>query len=274
MEDLTAYRDGVYLPKSEIKIGLDDQGFERGFAVFDYCRERNGEIPFLQQHLNRLEEGQTFLRLQKNAAHEEIKQVITTLQNENPIQDSYFKIIISGRILNKEIHPIITIYRDNYKAYVKTSYQNGVTLILQEYAKPFPEIKTTFYLASLREYARMAESNAEDILFYFGDVIRECARCNIFIVKGGLIYTPEKNILKGVTRHHIILCARKEFMVIEKDISVKELFEADEVFISSTTKGIMPINKIEDRLITSGEVGPVTQFLIPEFEIYCNTYVD
>lgn len=272
-QQLLAYRDGNYLPKNEISISIDDLGFERGFAVFDYCRERNGKITFLKEHLLRLEHSQSLLRLHFKADMSEVNKVLETLQSKNNLQNSYFKCIISARMINNNISAILTVYQDIYTPYDFSMFDNGITLILHEYAKPFPEYKTTFYAGSLREYDRMLENKAEDVLFYYDNIVRECSRCNIFIIKGGLIYTPDKNILKGVTRHHVMNCLKEQFMVIEKDISIKELFEADEVFISSTTKNIMPVVKIEDQIIGNGTPGNITNLLIPLFENYCNNYV-
>ena len=272
-KQLLAYRDGIYLPKDQISIGTDDLGFERGFAVFDYCRERDSRITFINDHLQRLDHSQSLLRLHYNANMEEVKNILETLQTKNNVINSYFKCIISARLVENKTSAILTIYQDIYKPYDNEMYQNGITLILHEFAKPFPEYKTTFYLGSLREYDRMLENIAEDILFYFDNIVRECSRCNIFIIKGGLIYTPDKNILKGVTRHHVINCIKEQYIVIEKDISVKELFEAEEVFISSTTKNIMPVVKIEDQMIGNGKPGNITKLLIPLFENYCTNYV-
>ena len=273
IQQLLAYRDGIYLPKDKISIGTDDLGFERGFAVFDYCRERNGTIPFLKEHLSRLEHSQSLLRLHSKAHMEDVKNILETLQKENNLNNSYFKCIISARMVDNKLTAILTVYQDIFKEYDQKMFNDGITLILHEFAKPFPEYKTTFYLGSLREYDRMLENNSEDIIFYFDNIVRECSRCNIFIIKGGLIYTPDKNILKGVTRHHVMHCLKEQFMVIEKDISIKELFEADEVFISSTTKNIMPVVKIEDQMIANGAPGNITKLLIPLFENYCNKYV-
>ena len=272
-QQLLAYRDGIYLPKNQINIGTDDLGFERGFAVFDYCRERDGKITFLKEHLQRLDHSQSLLRLHYKADMEDVKNILDTLQKKNNLINSYFKCIISARMVDNKTSSILTIYQDILKPYDPKMYHEGITLLLHEFAKPFPEYKTTFYLGSLREYDRMLENNAEDVLFYFDNIVRECSRCNIFIIKGGLIYTPDKNILKGVTRHHVINCIKEQYMVIEKDISIKELFEAEEIFISSTTKNIMPVVKIEDQMIGNGKPGNITKLLIPLFENYCTNYV-
>ncbi len=272
MNSSLAFRDNQFLQKSDIRIGLDDLGFERGFGVFDYCRVRNGKITFLNDHLIRLNHSQEVLQFNNPVEMEKIGSIVLELQQKNGLQDAYFKILITGRFNNQILEPIITIYQDEWKPYPAEMYTNGVSLIFEEYDKPFPQYKTTFYLGSFRAQTRMKNNNSEDVLFYFNDTVRECARCNIFIVKNGLIYTPEKNILKGVTRNHVMLCAKEFTMVIEKDISVSELFAADEIFITSTTRNIMPIVQIEDRKIGDGKPGINTIELIKRFEQYCLHY--
>lgn len=269
MQTTLAYRDGKYVPKLEIIIEHDDLAFERGFAVFDYMRERDGVMPFMKNHLLRLQHSQSILNFEQEVVMKEIEEIIFLLQKKNNLHNSYFKTIISARMKNDVISPVITMYQDSYKPYAASLYANGVSLIISEFAKPFPEYKTTFYLGSLREYSRMQASGADDVLFYYDNVIRECSRCNIFIVKNNLIYTPEKNMLAGVTRNHVMLCAREKYIVIEKEITVAELFQADEVFITSTTRDIMPVTRIEDKIIADGKPGIISNDLMNMFSAYC-----
>lgn len=274
MQTTLAYRDNQYLHKSEIRIGLDDLAFERGFGVFDYCRVRTGKITFLKDHLERLNHSQSVLQFVEPVQMEDIQKIVEKLQRANGIENTYFKILISARMEGQQLMPIITIYQDSWKPYPDEMYTGGISLILEEYNKPFPQYKTTFYLGSYRTQNRMVINKSEDVIFYFNDEVRECARCNIFIVKNGLIYTPDKNMLWGVTRKHVIACAKETTMVIEKDISVSELFNADEVFITSTTRNIMPIVKIEDTLIGNAKPGDMTKKLMLSFEAYCHNYTD
>jgi len=268
-----AYRDGQYMPRSDIRIGLDDLGFERGFGVFEYIQERNGAIHFLSDHLHRLMHSQHLLQFVQPISEYQVADVVQHLYKANNAGDSYYKVLITGRLQEGLPEPVLTVYQDAWKPYPEKMYVEGVALILEEYAKPFPEYKTTFYLGSLRTAARMLESRAEDVLFYFDGQIRETARCNIWIVKNGLIYTPNRNMLKGVTRKHVMICAQEDGMVIEKDISVEEIFHADEVFITSTTRKVMPVVRIEDRLIAKGKPGPVTSRLMMQYARYCSAQV-
>lgn len=272
MSEILAYRDGQYLNKSDIRIGLDDLGFERGFGVFDYMRQHKGIIPFLKDHLERLDHSQSVLKFAEPLPMSLVAEVITRLLEANKLDDGYVKVMITGRMQNGIPVPVLTVYQDVMKAYPASSYSDGIKLIISEYDKPYPEYKTTFYLGSFRELARMQAENADDVLFYVGELVRECSRCNIFYVKGGLIYTPLEHILLGVTRKHVINCALQNFMVIEAIVTMERLFQADEVFISSTTRNIMPVTRIEDRIIGNGKPGYVTQELMQSFNSYLENY--
>lgn len=272
MSELLAYRDGHYMPRSEIRIGLDDLGFERGYGVFDYMRQHQGRIPFLQDHLERLDHSQSVLQFPEPLKMDTVRSVIEHIVKHNGLSEGYIKALITGRLQDGIPVPVLTVYQDIWKPYPETSFTDGIKLIIAEYDKPFPEYKTTFYLGSLREMARMQAEQADDVLFYYGDQVRECARCNIFYVKNGLIYTPLEKILLGVTRKHVLACATEKYMVIEAMVTMERLFQADEVFISSTTRNIMPVTRIEDRPIGNGKPGPVTRELMTMFEQYVSRY--
>lgn len=272
MSDLFAYRDGQYLNKSDIRIELDDLGFERGFGVFDYMRQHKGVIPFLKDHLERLDHSQSALKFAEPLQMSLVAEVITRLLDLNKLGEGYVKVMITGRMVNGIPVPVLTIYQDTWKPYPESSYRDGIKLIISEFDKPFPEYKTTFYLGSFRELARMQAEKADDVLFYVGEEVRECSRCNIFYVKNGLIYTPLEHILLGVTRKHVIACALEKFMMIESLVTMERLFQADEVFISSTTRNIMPVTQIEDRQIGNGKPGYVTQELMRSFNTYLDNY--
>jgi branched-subunit amino acid aminotransferase/4-amino-4-deoxychorismate lyase len=272
MPALLAYREGAYIPKNDIRIDLDDLGFERGFGVFDYMRLYQGRIPFLKDHLARLDHSQSVLNFAHPVRMEMVQEVITNLIEKNDQREGYFKVMITGRMQDGVPQPVVTIYQELYKPHPAESYSNGIKLIIAEYEKPYPEYKTTFYLGSFREMARMHAEKADDVLFYVGDIVRECARCNIFYVKSGLIYTPLEHILLGVTRKHVIASGLGKYMFIEAQVTMDRIFEADEVFISSTTRNIMPVTSIEDRMIGNGKPGYVTQELMEMFNTYFENY--
>ena len=104
------------------------------------------------------------------------------------------------------------------------------------------------------------EQQAQDVLYHNNGWMRECPRANFFIVtKDDALVTPGENILKGITRMQILKLAKENnIQVEEREISLEELYNAREVFITSSTKNILPVNKIDGNLINSGKKGELT----------------
>ena len=104
-------------------------------------------------------------------------------------------------------------------------------------------------------YKRQAE-----ILYLDRNWVRECSRSNIFYVKDQIVYTPKSHILAGVTRKRILQLPG--FIVQQRNFKKKELLDADEVFITSTTKGVLPIVKIDSTVIGDGRIGQITKSIL------------
>ena len=97
------------------------------------------------------------------------------------------------------------------------------------------------------------ESNAAEVLYTDRNWVRECSRSNVFYVKENCVYTPKSKILAGVTRKRILQLTGYQIRVI--DFKIEDLLSADEVFITSTTKGVLPIVKIDSKIISNGRLG-------------------
>ncbi|MFL5788639.1 MAG: aminotransferase class IV, partial [Flavisolibacter sp.] len=110
------------------------------------------------------------------------------------------------------------------------------------------------------------KNNADDVLYQNNDIVSECPRSNFFIVtKDNVIVTPGKNILKGISRMKLIEIAGEYFEVHERDVTTKDIMEAKEAFISSTTKLILPVNRIDEKVFDT--MKPVTAKLFEIFEL-------
>ena len=136
-------------------------------------------------------------------------------------------------------------------------WKNGGSLISCNYQREIPEAKTINYLRSVRWSQRLLETKAAEILYLDRNWVRECSRSNIFYVKDQIVYTPKSMILAGVTRKRILQLPG--FTVEQRNFKMKELLEADEVFITSTTKGVLPIVKIDSTVIGDGRIGMITK---------------
>ena len=107
------------------------------------------------------------------------------------------------------------------------------------------------------------------MLYYFRDEVLELTRNNIFIVKDKKIITPKENVLLGITRKHVIELAQRQFLMEERKISLSELWSADEVFVTGTTKKIIPVSRIDD-VIYSKSPGVITKKMMQLFNDLVN----
>lgn len=110
------------------------------------------------------------------------------------------------------------------------------------------------------------------MLYYYRNRVTECPRDNFFIFIGDTLVTPRDDVLHGITRKQILSLSRERFSVEEREVSVEELSSADEAFITSTSKGIIPIVQIDDHIIGSGSAGGRTKTIMGLFQDYIEGY--
>ena len=145
--------------------------------------------------------------------------------------------------------------------------KKGSALITKEYARFLPEAKSTNYLPVVFWENEVKKHGAIDALYYFNDRVLETSKSNIFIVRNNQVFTPGANVLKGITRSIVIdILHEKQIPFSEKDVSTDELFTADEVFITSTTKGVAPIVQIDGKIIGNGKVETVSKILMEAYQ--------
>ncbi len=180
-----------------------------------------------------------------------------SIRNNNP--NGAIKIIVTGgysdtlESVTGEANLYILFI--NWRKPSAETYDKGVNLISDSFQRPYPEIKTLNYFNTLRLRKKMQEFHAVDVLFHT-DTISEASRANVFLVKGKQIYTPEHNILKGITRKQV-LSMLPEIQV--DDIPFDTLFDFDEMFITSTTRDVTPVISVDGKKIGTGKPGNITR---------------
>ena len=142
-------------------------------------------------------------------------------------------------------------------------YENGVSLMTVNYQRDTPTAKTTVYIESMKAQPQLKKAGAFEVLYHFNGVISECSRCNIFfITPEGVIVTPAKGMLNGVTRKQVLAIAAEHNMPLEeRDVHLEELPWMAGAFLTATTKGVLPVVKIDDQLIGDGSVHPLAKKL-------------
>lgn len=251
------YINGRFLEENEARIPIHTLGIQRGFGIFDFFRSRNGVPTFVEDYLERFGRSQKFLNLDRIIEKEEVLEAISELEKRNGFKNSAFKLMLlgDGKDTDDFLHPFFYIV--NIPESTVPQPESGI-LLSQEYVREYPEIKTTNYLTSYHLHERKRKTGAVDVLYHKDNIISETSRSNVFIVKDGVLLTPERNILHGINRKHILAMKGHPLEIQVCDISVDDLLNADEVFISSTLKQIMPIVRIEDHQIGNGKPGEQT----------------
>src|SRR3989338_2385098 len=162
-------------------------------------------------------------------------------------------------------HPTFYILAEKWEPLSQDFYERGVRLITYEHMRELPEYKTVNYIRAVNLQNWRKEEKALEILYTYGGEVLECATSNIFIVKNKTLITPDENILKGITRKVVLELALNKYKIEERPVEEEELKTADEVFITSSFKDIVPIVRINDFEVANGQVGPVTKKLSEEF---------
>jgi len=277
-KEFEVYIDGKYYPKKEAKISVFDHGFLYGDGVFEGIRAYEGCVFKLNEHINRLYESAKSIELIIPLSKAEFKNAIIETLNRNKLKDAYIRVVVSRGIGTLGLNPTlcpkasIIIIADylaplfegkNATAIIAFTSRNSVTAIN-------PMIKSLNYLNNI--LARIEANKAgvnEALMLNQNGTVCEGTGDNIFIVKAGVIITPPPSaaILLGITRQVVIDLAEKEgIKVIERSITVHELYNADESFFTGTAAEIAPLVNVDGKLIGTGKPGPVTTMLIDNFK--------
>ncbi len=256
--------NGKILKAEDALIPLNDLGLLRGYSVFDYFRVLKGVPVFIEDHVARLLTSARKLNLEPRWTAEDLKRLCEELISVNGggAVNAGMRIIITGGFspdgytpteanLFMTLHPL--------PQYAPSDYVDGRVLITSNYTRSMADIKTTVYGHVLSLRKKVKEANAIEVLYHTNGSITECSRANIFFVKkDDSIVTPSSDLLMGITRKHVMELARRaDYTISEGDVNLDELSEMKEVFVTSTTKGVLPIVQIDDTVIGDGHVGEV-----------------
>jgi branched-subunit amino acid aminotransferase/4-amino-4-deoxychorismate lyase len=260
MNNHFTFINGNFVPFGQSTLHVSDLSIQRGYAVFDFFLVRNGVPPYLTFHMERLMKSVSLLNLEIPYSQKELSSIVLDLIKKNNHGNSSVKIIVTGGLSVDDFtlsSSSVIIINKPFEVPITDATTNGGVLMTARYQRDMPEAKTINYIRSVRLSRQLIDSNAVEVLFLDRNWVRECSRSNIFMVKDKVVFTPKSKILKGVTKRRIL--SLEGFEVKEKDFKFNDLLDADEVFISSTTKGVMPIKGIDSTVIANGLVGPVTK---------------
>jgi branched-chain amino acid aminotransferase len=243
--------NGDFIPASQAMVPVHDLGVQRGYCIFDFLRVTQNVPLFCNDHLERFYRSAKEMRLTLKQSKEELKTVIGQLIQKNQLPDSGIRILLSGGASPdgyQLVQPALAIIQQPLTPPADEIYQNGYTLVTYPHQRQIPHVKTTDYLMAIWLQPWMKGKGGDDILYQQNGIVSECPRSNFFIVtQSNTIVTPARNILKGITRKQLLeIAAANGFAMEERDISIDDIRRAKEAFIGSSTKRVIPVNRVDD----------------------------
>lgn len=280
-DETLIYIDGKYYPKDEAKISVFDHGFLYGDGVFEGIRAYDGIVFKLREHIDRLYNSAHAIMLDIPLTKEEMIEAVLETLRINDLRDAYIRLVVTRGVGDLGLDPrkcakpsIIIIAVPLLRLYDEEKRRKGISMIVS-WIRRDPvdatshEIKSLNYLNSI--LAKIEANNAgadEALILDANGYICEATGENIFIIKDGKLYTPPRSsgALPGITASVVKrIAAKLGYEVIERNITVTELYSADEVFLTGTGAEIMPVREVNKRRIGKGEMGPITEKIFEEF---------
>lgn len=262
--------NGQFVDENEAVISVFDHGFLYGDGIFEAFRAYNGKIFQFDEHMNRLYDSARIIDLEIPLPKAEFKKIVIEAVKKSGYKDCYVRPQVT-RGVGALGHDPSTCKKPTVIVYVTPTpvmkKSRSIRTVVSPYRRPPafvlpPESKTTHYLNNILAKMEAKKKGADDaILLDVRGFVSEGCAWNIFLVKNGCVSTPSitSSILKGITRDAVIhLLGELAIQVQERDISLSELFTADEAFGTGTASEITPIIEINGRTVGDGAPGPVT----------------
>lgn len=266
--------NGSFVKKENAVIHVNDIGLLRGYAVFDYFKTYFGEPFHIDDHLRRLQTSALLIGLDIPYSSEKMKNICRELLQKNNFTESNLRVVVTGGVgLDSKTkgNPGFIITCEPRVNLDEMFYTEGIRIKTVSGKRELFQSKTTNYVRAIDFISEFKELGFSEYLYVCDNMIYECTSSNIYIIKNGQLMTTEEGILKGVTRKVILEIVAENMPISIRDISFDEALGADEIFISSTEREIMPVIMIDQTEIGSKRVGKYTKKLINLFKDYVNS---
>lgn len=277
---MKVYIDGKYFDERNAKVSVFDHGLLYGDGIFEGIRAYNGRVFRLKEHIDRLYASAKSILLTIPMGHREMMRATVETCRQNKVHDGYIRLLVTrgvgtlGLNPNRCKHPSVIIIAGKIQLYPPEYYQKGMEIVTVPTVRNLhsacnPAIKSLNYLNNV--LAKIEANNAgceEAVMLNAEGFVSECTGDNLFIVKNGDLQTPplSAGALYGITRGVVMDIARESGMeVSEPNLTRHDLFNADECFLTGTGAEIVPVVKIDGRVIGNGKPGAITQKLVAQY---------
>ncbi len=273
--------NGKLLPPEQANISVYDHGVLYGDGVFEGIRVYNSRVLKLRTHLVRLFESARSIRL---TIHQTVDQLFAAVQETvkaNNCVNGYIRLVVTRGAGSLGLNPFVCptpnvfVIVDAITLYPAELYEKGLAVITSSVVRNHPaalspRIKSLNYLNNILAKIEAIDAGVlEAVMLNPQGFVAECTGDNIFIVKNSSLYSPplHAGVLEGVTMKLVLDLATQAGVPIQRpDLTKHDLYVADEMFLTGTAAEVIPVTKMDGRVIGGGEPGPLTRKLIAGFK--------
>jgi len=277
---MKVYIDGKYYDEKSARVSVFDHGLLYGDGIFEGIRAYHGRVFKLKEHIDRLFNSAKALLLNIPMSHAAMMRAVVETCRKNNLRDGYIRHVVTrgvgtlGLNPNRCKKPSVIIIADKIQLYPPAMYQKGMAIVTVSTTRNHhnavnPAIKSLNYLNNVLAKIEANIAGVEEaIMLNTAGYVAECTGDNLFIVKDGQMFTPplSAGALYGITRGVVMqLAAEAGMTVSEPDLTRYDLFIADECFLTGTGAELIPVTKIDGRIIGTGRPGPITKKLVKKY---------
>ena len=282
---MKVFIDGKFYDESKAKISVFDHGLLYGDGIFEGIRAYNGRVFKLKEHVDRLFYSAKAILLEIPFTHAQIMKAVVDTCRKNRLKEGYIRLVVTRGVgtlgLNPKtcLKPSIIVIAGKIKLYPQEMYDHGMDIVTVATTRNLhnavnPAIKSLNYLNNILAKIEANIAGCEEAIMLNSEgFVAECTGDNIFIVKGRQLLTPplSAGALYGITRGTVMDLARQAGLeVSEPNMTRYDLFNADECFLTGTAAEVIPVVKIDGRVIGTGKPGSVTRQLLERFHDLAN----
>lgn len=265
------FLNGKFVPKEEAKISVLGPAFLYGWGLFETMRAYNNKIVYLEAHLERIKKSSRLIDIRMRYSLAGLKDIIFRTIKVNSFKDAYVRLTLWKSKKGADILVVAKKYLPLSSKKYKEGFAAAISKFRQNEGAFLAQVKSTSRLLYESAYQEAKNKGFDEaIILNHRGYITEGSRSNIFLVKESVLFTPalECGCLEGVTRKAIFDFGKKyKIKVYEGNFTVQDLYIADEVFLTNSLMGVMPLTSLEKQPLAKGLVGKLTKFFMQKYNV-------
>ena len=262
------YLNGAFVPPEAAHISVMDRGFLFGDGVYEVIPSYGGHFLGLEPHLDRLDASLAAMRLDAPLAREDWRAVLRRLIGEPPAADQYVYLQVTrgtaperDHLCPEGVRPTVLAFAKPIKPRAPAIAEQGVACITHPDIRWLRgDIKSISLAAAVLMRREAADADALETIMHRDGWVTEGAVSNVFVVAGGALMTPPKSrlLLSGITRELALTLAHEHGLeFVERPVALDTLRAADEIWLSSSTREVLPVTRLDGELVGDGRPGPL-----------------